>query len=50
MYYWKVVSGLMDHQSYESTDIRFVALYFNLLSGRIHLLKEQVDLLVAYPH
>lgn len=45
----ETMRGLMDHQSYESTDIRFVALYFNLLSGRIHLLKEQVDLLVAYP-
>ena len=43
MYYWKLCVG------YDSTDIRFVALYFNLLSGRIHLLKEQVDLLVAYP-
>ncbi len=40
---------IMDHQSHESTDIRFVALYFNLLSGKVHLLKEQVDLLVAYP-
>lgn len=39
----------MDHQSNEATDIRFVSLYFNLLSGKVHLLKEQVDLLVSYP-
>lgn len=40
---------IMGHQSHESTDIRFVALYFSQLSGRMHLLKEQVDLLIAYP-
>lgn len=40
---------LMDHQSLESTDIRFIALYFSLLSGNIHLLQDQIDLLLAYP-
>jgi hypothetical protein len=40
---------IMDHQSHESTDIRFIALWFNLLSGKVHLLKEQVDLLSEYP-
>lgn len=40
---------IMDHQSYEATDIRFIALYFNLLSGKLHLQKEQVDLLTTYP-
>lgn len=40
---------IMDHQSNESTDIRFVALYFNQLSGKVHLMKEQVDLLIVYP-
>lgn len=40
---------IMDHQSHKSTDIRFVALYFNQLSGKVHLMKEQVDLLIAYP-
>lgn len=39
----------MDHQSYEATDIRFVALYFNLLSGKLHLQKGQMDLLATYP-
>lgn len=45
----QVMHEIMDHQSNEATDIRFVALYFNLLSGKLHLLKEQVDLLTAYP-
>lgn len=40
---------IMDHQSNESTDIRFVALYFSLLSGRLQAMKEQVELLVRYP-
>lgn len=39
----------MDHQSYEATDIRFVALYFNLLSGKLHIQKGQMDLLATYP-
>lgn len=45
----QVMRDIMDHQSHEATDIRFVALYFNLLSGKTHLLKEQVDLLMTYP-
>ena len=45
----QTMRDIMDHQSNESTDIRFVALYFKLLSGKVHLLKEQVDLLTAYP-
>lgn len=40
---------IMDHQSNESTDIRFAALYFNLLSGKVLLQKEQIDLLQIYP-
>jgi len=45
----QTMRDIMNHQSNEATDIRFVALYFNLLSGKVHLLKDQVDLLVAYP-
>ena len=41
---------VMDHQSNASTDIRFVALYFYLLSGKIHLQKEQIELLGVYPN
>lgn len=40
---------IMGHQTHESTDIRFVALYYHLLKGRMHLLKEQIDLIKAYP-
>ncbi|MDO5301214.1 MAG: DUF5677 domain-containing protein [Tissierellia bacterium] len=40
---------IMDHQSNESTDIRYVALYFNLLSGKMHIQRNQVDLLTKYP-
>lgn len=44
----QVMHDIMEHQSNEATDIRFVVLYFNLLSGKLHLEKEQVDLLDAY--
>lgn len=40
---------LMDHQSNESTDVRFAALYFNLLSGKLHLPEEQINLINKYP-
>lgn len=43
-----VMRELMDHQSYESTDIRFIVLYFNLLSGKTHLMGEEIELLSAY--
>jgi hypothetical protein len=46
----ETMSEIMDHQSHESTDIRFVALYFNQLSGKVHLFKENVELLAAYPY
>ena len=45
----ETMQKIMNHQSYEATDIRFIALYFNLLSGNIHLLKSQIDSLVMYP-
>jgi len=45
----QTMRDIMDHQSNESTDIRFVALYFNQLSGRVHFTREQADLLMAYP-
>lgn len=40
---------LMGHQTNEATDIRFVALYFYLLSGKMHLQQSQVELLDKYP-
>ena len=45
----KSMRDLMDHQSYESTDIRFVVLYFGLLSGVIVMPKEHIDLIMQYP-
>ena len=45
----QTMRNIMDHQSNEATDIRFVALWFHLLSGNMHLLKEQIELVSAYP-
>lgn len=45
----QTMRDIMNHQSDEATDIRFVALYFKLLSGKVHLLKNQLDLLAVYP-
>ena len=44
------MNGIMGHQTNESTDIRFVALYFTLISGRVHLQRDQVELFIEYPH
>lgn len=46
----ETMKGIMDHQSYESTDIRFVALYFYLLSGKIQITESQADLITSYPN
>ena len=45
-----VLKETSDHQTYLSTDIRFVVLYFELLSGRLHMPKEILDLILEYPH
>lgn len=45
----QTMHDIMNHQSHESTDIRFVALFFHLLSGKMHLRKEEVELLEVYP-
>lgn len=34
------MSDIMNHQSNEATDIRFIALYFNMFSGKLHLKKR----------
>jgi len=39
----------MGHQTHGATDIRFVALYFELLSGKLHLPKEHLDIILRYP-
>ncbi len=49
----KKISAVMektsDHQTHFSTDIRFVVLYFELLSDRLHMPKEILDLILEYP-
>lgn len=43
----------MGHQTNESTDIRFVVLCFNIWSGKMHIPKNEIDMLMRYstlPH
>lgn len=44
----QTMNDIMGHQTNEATDIRFVVLCFTLLSGKIVLKKEQLNLLEAY--
>lgn len=44
-----VMTKIMDHQTNESTDIRFIVLWFNATCGNLRLLKEHGDMLVKYP-
>ena len=39
---------IMGHQSDEATDIRYVILYYSVLIGKMHLMKEQYELLYRY--
>ncbi|MBD5080659.1 MAG: hypothetical protein HDT44_02720 [Ruminococcaceae bacterium] len=41
---------IMDHQSNESTDIRYVALYFYLLSGKMQIQESQAGIITLYPN
>lgn len=45
----ETMQGLMDDQSEDATDIRFVVLYYSLLSGKIQMNKEELELLEKYP-
>lgn len=45
----ETMQKIMGHQTNEATDIRFVVLYFQLLSGKLHLSKEQLDIILKYP-
>ncbi|MDF2534693.1 MAG: hypothetical protein K0R18_850 [Bacillales bacterium] len=38
-----------NHQSYFSTDVRFVVLYFKMLSGKFHVTKEIGESYLKYP-
>ena len=44
-----VIAETSDHQSELATDIRFLVLYFHLLSGKFHMQKETLELLLEYP-
>lgn len=39
-----------DHQSCFSTDVRFIVLYFELLSGKVKLPEETLNLILDYPN
>lgn len=45
----ETMKEIMGHQSNMSTDIRFVALYYHLLKGKMHLQKMDAELLCRYP-
>lgn len=45
-----VMKKTSDHQSHFSTDIRFLVLYFNILSGKLKMPREMLDLLLEYPN
>lgn len=46
----ETMKPLMNHQTHDSTDIRFITLYFECMSGRLHMRKEEADLLLKYPY
>lgn len=43
------MESIMDHQSHEATDIRFVVLYFNFIAGKMFIQTEQGENLIKYP-
>ncbi|MBQ4816895.1 DUF5677 domain-containing protein [Bacillus pumilus] len=45
-----IMKKTSDHQTNLSTDVRFVVLYYNLLSGKLHIPKETLQLLLDYPN
>lgn len=42
------MAKIMNHQSNEATDIRYVVLIYSLICGKLHILKDQADLLYKY--
>lgn len=42
------MKAVMNHQSNESTDIRYTVLIYSLICGKLHLMQEQADLLFKY--
>lgn len=45
----ETMERIMGHQSTEATDIRFVVLYFQLLTEKLHLRQEHLDMILKYP-
>lgn len=44
-----IMKKASDHQSDLSTDVRFIVIYFNLLSGRLYIPSETLNMLLEYP-
>lgn len=45
-----VLRDIMDQHSNQATDVRFVALYFHLLSGKMKIRKEDAEMLQYYAY
>jgi len=45
----KIIELTSDHQSFLSTDIRFIVLYFKLLTGKLSIPRQTLDLILEYP-
>lgn len=45
-----VMKEASDHQSYFSTDIRYIVLCYQIFSGKLQVLKETIDELKLYPN
>ena len=46
----EVLRKSLNHQSDFSTDIRFIALYYMCMTGKVHMMKSQIDNLIQYPY
>ena len=46
----ETMRGIMDQHSHRSTDIRFVAIYFYILSGKLQIRKEDAERIMLYPN
>ncbi len=44
-----VMEETSDHQSYLSTDVRFIIVYFVVLSGKLQMQRESMTMLLEYP-
>lgn len=44
----ETMSKRMGHQTHESTDIRFIIIWFTVITGRLHMLPEHGEMLLKY--